>query len=64
MGLHKTWRHIFNVEVQYKLSDLVVTCSNLPSQGYVQSSEKLETCILQRWFNAEWSPFEAIAVVP
>jgi hypothetical protein len=40
--------HIFNVEVQYKLSDLDAACSKLPFEGYVQSSEKLEEYILFR----------------
>jgi hypothetical protein len=48
--------HIFNVEVRYRLSDLDAACTKLPFEGYVQSSEKLEEYILQRWFNAEWSP--------
>ncbi len=45
--------HIFNVEVRYKTSDLDASCSKLPFEVYVQSSEKLEEYILQRWFNAE-----------
>ena len=31
-------------------------CSELPLEGYVQSKEKLEEYILQRWFSAAWSP--------
>jgi hypothetical protein len=48
--------HIINVDVRYKLSDLVPTCSKLPFRGYVQSLGKLEEYILQRWFSVEWSP--------
>ena len=48
--------HIINVEVRFARSDLKPGCSELPLEGYVQSKEKLEEYILQRWFSAAWSP--------
>ena len=46
--------HVFNVEVRYALSDLRATKIKL--EGYVQTSKPIDVYIMQRWFNAEWSP--------
>ena len=45
---------VFNVEVRYALSDLRETKIKL--EGYVQTSKPIDVYIMQRWFNAEWSP--------
>ena len=53
-----------NVEIKYKLSDLVVTLANpsiqLPVSGYIQSDRnyKIESGNLLRWFSANWSPVD------
>ena len=47
---------IFNVEVRYKLSDLNGPCAELPLDGYVQSKKPLAEHMMQRWFQARWSP--------
>ena len=47
---------IFNVELRYKLSDLNASCSILPVEGYIQSKIPLAEYIMQRWFQAHWSP--------
>ena len=47
---------IFNVEVRYKLSDLRSPCSELPLDGYVQSKTPLAEHMMQKWFQARWSP--------
>ncbi len=53
---------IFNVESRYKQSDLDAACSKLTLEGYVESSEKLEEYILQRWFNAGASRAESVDI--
>ena len=47
---------IFSVQVRYKLSDLNASCSILPVEGYIQSKIPLAEYIMQRWFQAHWSP--------
>lgn len=47
---------IFNVEVRYKLSDLNCPCAELPLDGYVKSKIPLAEYIMQRWFQAKWTP--------
>ena len=47
---------IFKIELRYKLSDLHGSCSVLPVAGYVQSKLKLAHYIMERWFQARWSP--------
>jgi len=53
-----------NVEIRYKLSDLLVALNNPPNQlpvtGYIQSErqKKIESGSLLRWLQANWSPVD------
>ncbi len=47
---------IFKIELRYKLSDLNGSCSILPVDGYIQSKLKMAHYIMERWFQAPWSP--------
>jgi hypothetical protein len=47
---------IFKIELRYKLSDLNGPCTIIPVDGYIQSKIPLAHYIMERWFQARWSP--------